>query len=173
MAQGPNGPTSNLKVEKFIETYKKTDKFGLSLGWTTNPKAVKDPKDEFTENHTKAMKAIVDKNVGNDSTDALNFPLRAVYAVNSQTLLKNFYDSMKETHPKVTYSIFSEKNDEFAAEELVKFVKLIGVENVYLIISDDLRNQLNLSNSAGALVQFGFLNLAMLIVVAIFRNGLH
>lgn len=171
MTEGPNGFFPKLPASEFIENYKKTDKFGLSLGWTTT--GAQDPKDEFTEQQTNAMKEIVDKNIGNGTDYALNFPIRAVYAVKSQTLLKNFYDSVKKDHAKVTYSIFSGKLDDVAADELGKFVKLIGVENVYLIINDNLRSQLNLGSGAAELVHFGLLNLAMLIVVAIFRNGLH
>lgn len=132
---------------------------------------MKDPKEGYTEDQTKAMKEIVDKNVGKEET--LNFPIRAMYAVQNQTTLKNFYDSVKKDHPKVTYSVYSKKNDHFKVDELQKFVKLIGVQNVHLIITDNLRNQLNLGNGASGLVQFGLLNLVMLVVVAILRNGLH
>lgn len=172
MTDGPGGSQPAIDAKSFLATYNQTTKFGLSLGWTTGWQ--KDPKEGYTEVQTKAMQEIVGKHVALGGEEALNFPIRALYAVKSQTFLKNFYDSVKKDHPKVTYSIFSSKNDKIAAKDLGDFVKLIGVENVYLILTEGERNQLNLGKSgASGLVQFGLLNLAMLIVVAIFRNGLH
>lgn len=140
------------------------------MGWTTEK--VDDPKG-YTEEHTKKMKYAVLQHVQNNTDEGLNFPLRALYVPKSATILKNLYNDLKNIHPKTTYSVYAVKDDKFEAKEVQDFVKLIGVDNVYLSLSDELRKKLDLSNGASGLVQFGLLNLATLAIVTIFRNGFH
>lgn len=171
---GPKGPKPPIDASEFIYTYNSTKNLGLSLGWTTY--RVAEIKEGYSEVEIQAMQHIVTAYVQSGSSEQLNFPLRAAYAVKSQQPLKNFFDNVKRDHPKVTYSIYTEQNDEIKPDELTAFVKLIGLDNVYLVINDELRKQLDLSGGNGSgkdkggaagLVQFGLLNLAMLIVVAI------
>lgn len=103
---------------------------------------------------------------------ALNFDIRAAIAVRDQKALQNFYKKFKDTNA-VTYTVWSVESDEVDAKELESFVKSIGVKNVYLIVSDELRKKLDLNNGASSLVQFGILNVAALAIATIFRNGLH
>lgn len=144
----------------------------MSLGWATD--FAKDPKEGYTEEHTKEMNEIVNKHVQPKMPESLNFPIRALYAVQNQTVLKNFYNNIKTNYnPKVTYTIWSAEGDDFDGKKVTEFVKLIGLENVYLSLKDDLLKKMNLGNGASSLVQFGLLNLATLVIVTIFRNGLH
>lgn len=173
MLIGPLGPPPNIDGKEFFEQFKKTDKCVLSLGSTTAD--LKEPKEGYTEVHTKRMKEFVVDNVKKNTDDVVvNFPLRSSYIQKSTTILKSFYDDVTKVHPKITFSIWSAKEDNFDAAEVQNFVKTIGVGNVHLILSDDSRKKLNLgTNGASGLVQFGLLNLITLVVVTIFRNGFH
>lgn len=149
-----------------------TVKCVLSLDWSTN--TATDPEHGYTEIDTKLMNDTVFKNVPKNMEESLNFPIRALYAVKNHTILKNFLDNMqKNINPKATYTIWSAKEDKFDGAEVTNFVNLIGTSNVYLSLSDELLKQVHLRNGASSLIQFGLLNLATLVVVTIFRNGLH
>jgi len=171
---GPNGNSPKFNAQDFIEQYKLTSKYVLSLGWVTSK--VDEPKDGYTAEHTKAMKAVVTDIIEkNKIEEPLNVPLRALYVPKSTTVLHNFFKEVKAIHPKLTYSIWSAKGDNFNAEEVQKFVNLIGIDNVYLSLLPEDRRKINLgvSNGASGLIQFGLLNLATLAVLTIFRNGLN
>lgn len=172
MVQGPQGQSPKLNAKEFIDRYIDTSKYVLSLGLTTQKAS--DPKDGYTEAHTKAMKALVVDNIQKAKIEEpLNVPLRAQYVPKSTTVLQNFFNDVKKLHPKFTFSIWSAKDDDFKADEIQNFVKLIGVDNVYLSLAKEKRDKLNLGNGASGLVQFGLLNLVTLAVVTIFRNGLN
>lgn len=170
--EGPNGK-GRLTVDhqKFIEEFKKTSNFVLSLGWTTDKS--EELNENYTDEHTEAMTKIIEEHQLHTLTKLpLNFDIRAAIAARSQTTLKNFYEKVKKTN-LATYTVWSKEDDEVDTNELKNFVKSVGIENVYLVLTDDLRSKLNLGNRASSLIQFGLLNLATLVIVTIFRNGLH
>lgn len=172
VTKGPNGGEAKIQADKFIGEYQRSSNNVLSLGWTT--KKSSDSKTGYTEEHTKAMTEIVTDIIKkNNIEEPLNVALRAVYIPESTTFLKNFFTETKKTHPKLTYSIWADKDDDFKHTEIQNFVQVIGVDNVYLSLTQDKRDKLNLGNGASGLVQFGLLNLVTLAVVTIFRNGLN
>lgn len=160
-----------MKADKFIKQYNRTIDQVLSLGWTTGWQ--EDPEKGYTEKQINAMTKILNENVQPNTNEGLNFPVRALYAIKDQTILKNFIENVRKTHPEATYSVWSGEDDKFDAGEVTKFVNLIGIDKVYLSLTDELRKQINLGNAASRLIQFGLLNLATLVIVTIFRNGLH
>lgn len=146
------------------------DKIVLSIGWTTNREL---SNSVYTEAHTNAMADIIKDNKLDKLHDlAINFPIRATFALRSRDVLKKFYEHVKKTNP-VTYTVWSRNEDKVNATELQQFIHSYGVENVYIDLPDDLRKKLNLDNSASSLVQFGLLNLIMVIIAHFFRNGFH
>jgi len=167
---GASGSAAPVDGLKFIDEAKKLDNIILSIGWKTIP--MKDPKEGYTNEHTKAMEDIL-KNSKITTPEykdvSLNFPINAFYAVKSKDILRTFYDIVKNTNP-VTFTVRSQKDDKVDAKELEAFIKSYGTEHIYMDLPDDLRNQINLSNGASSLVQFGLLNLITLAVVTIFRS---
>lgn len=146
------------------------DKVVLSIGWTTNRDT---PNSVYTEAHTNAMADVIKNNKLDKIPDlAINLPIRAAFAVKSRKVLKELYENVKKTKP-ITYTVWSKNEDKVNATELQQFINSYGVENIYIDLPDELRKKLNLGNGASSLVQFGLLNLIMLIVAHFFRNGFH
>lgn len=166
---GPGGELDVPPVPSnlFIEQVKKMDNVVLSIGWSTTQS-----EDVYKKKHIEAMEKILTDNKLN-TTDykdmSINFPIHAVHALKSQDVLKSFYDNVKKTNA-VAYTVRSRIGDIVDAEELKKFIKSYGIENIYIDLHDELQNKLNLGNGASTLVQFGLLNLITLFVVAIFRH---
>lgn len=168
MLQGPDAGAEppQLDAKEFVDEVKKMEKVVLSVGWTTsreNSNAV------YTAAHTNAMADVIKDN---RYRGAVNFPIRAAFAVKSQSVLKQLYDLIKLTNP-VTYTVWSKNEDKVNATELQSFILSYGVENVYIDLPNDLRNKLNLANGASSLTQFGLLNLIMLIIGHFIRNAFH
>lgn len=169
--QGPGSlaEVPPLDSKEFIDEVKKMDNAVISIGWTTN----RDKSSEvYTNAHTNAMADVVkDNKLDKISQFAINFPIRAALAVKSRNVLKQLYDHVKGKNP-VTYTVWSKNEDKVNATELEQFIASYGVENVYIDLPDDLRKKLNLANGASSVVQFGFLNLFMLIIAYSFQNGI-
>lgn len=168
--QGPGSlaEVPPLDSKEFIDEVKKMDNVVLSIGWTTN----RDKSNTvYTGAHTNAMADVVkDNKLDKIPNFAINFPICAAYAVKSRSVLKQLFDHVKEKNP-VTYTVWSRNEDKINATELTNFINSYGVENVYIDLPDDLRKKLHLSNGASALVQFGLLNLIMLVVARSIQNG--
>lgn len=170
--QGPDSGAEvpQLDAKEFVDEVKKMEKVVLSVGWTTNRQysnAV------YTSAHTNAMADVIkDNKLDKIPNFAINFPIRAAFAVKSQSALKQLYDLIKLTNP-VTYTIWSKNEDKVNATELQAFIQSYGVENVYIVLPPDLHKKLNLANGASSLMQFGLLNLIMLIIGHFFRNAFH
>lgn len=170
--QGPDSGAEvpTLDAKEFVDEVKKMDKVVLSVGWTTNRE---NSNSVYTSAHTNAMADVIkDNKLDKIPNLAVNFPVRAAFAVKSQAALKQLYDLIKTTNP-VTYTVWSKNEDKVNATELQTFIKSYGVENIYTDLPDDLRKKLNLANGASSLVQFGLLNLIMLIIGRFVRNGFH
>lgn len=172
MLQGP-GPTAevpSIDSKEFIDEVKKMEKVILSIGWTTGRD---DSNVVYTGADKNAMIDIITDNKLDKIHDlAINFPIRAALAVKSQNALKELFNEVKKTNP-VTYTVWSKNEDKVNATDLQHFINSYGVENIYIDLPDDLRRKLNLGNGASSLVQFGLLNLIMLIIAHFIRNGFH
>lgn len=166
----PGAEIPTLDAKEFVDEVKKMEKVILSVGWTTsreNSNAV------YTSAHTNAMADVIkDNKLDKIKTLAINFPIRAAFAVKSQDALRKLYDLIHVTNP-VTFTVWSKNEDKVNATELQTFIKSYGVENIYIDLPDDLRKKLDLSSGASSLVQFGVLNLIMLIIGHFIRNGFH
>lgn len=172
IVQGPGSVAEipPLDPKEFIDEVKKLDNVVLSIGWTTNRK---NSNSVYTEAHTNAMADVItDNKLDKIHNLAINFPIRASIAVKSQGVLRQLYDVVKEKNP-VTYTIWSKNEDKVNATELQQFINSYGIENIYIDLPDDLRKKLDLGNGATSLVQFGLLNLIMLIIAHFYRNGFH
>lgn len=171
--QGPGSlaEVPPLDSKEFIDEVRKMDNVVLSVGWTTNRDKANTV---YTGAHTNAMADVIkDNKLDKIPNFAINFPIRAVYAVKSRSVLKQLYDHVKEKNP-VTYTVWSKNEDKVNVTELQQFIESYGVENIYIDLPDDLRKKLNLSNGAASLVQFGFLNLIILIIIAhSIQNGFY
>lgn len=158
---------------QFIEEAKRMVNLVLSIGWKTywSPNS----EDVYTWAHTQGMKEII-KNTKINTPDykdvSINFPIRAAFALKSQALLRNFYEGAKKTNP-ITYTIQSLAGDIVDPQELQSFIFSYGVENVYIDLPKDLRDQMNLISGGSSLIHFGFLNSIMLIIGYFIRNGFH
>lgn len=175
-----NGPDSNknsppIDGDKFIEQVKKLNSnVVLSLGWARNISSTKNSDEGYSISHIEAMAAIINKNqilASDHKVMPINFPIRAVYALPSQDLLRELYNGAKTGNP-VTFTVQAAKGDAVHPIELQEFIKSYDVENIYIDLPDELRDQLNLGKSASSssLIQFGLLNLLTLIVVTVFWN---
>lgn len=166
----PGAEAPQLDAKEFVDEVKKMEKVVLCVGWTSsreNSNAV------YTAAHTNAMADVIkDNKLDKIPNFEVNFPIRAAVAVKSQSVLKQLYDLIKLTNP-VTYTVFSKNEDKVNTTELQAFIKSYGVENVYIDVPNDLRKKLNLANGASSLIQFGLLNLIMLIIGHFFRNAFH
>lgn len=172
MLQGPDAGAEvpELDAKEFVDEVKKMEKVVLSVGWTTNRE---NSNAVYTSAHTNAMADVIkDNKIDKIPNFAVNFPIRAAFAVKSQPALKQLYDLIKLTNP-VTYTIFGKNEDKVNATDLQAFIKSYGVENVYIDLPNDLRKKLNLANGAASLIQFGLLNSIMLIIGHFFRNASH
>lgn len=171
--KGPgNGNSTLIDGDKFIEQVKKLNsKFVLSVGWTADAKPTYS-EEGYSIPHMEAMAEVVGKTllVASDARAmAINFPIHAVHALQSQDLLEVLYSGVKKTNP-VTFTIQAAEGDDVDAMELQNFIKSYGVGNIYMDLPDELRNKLNLGNGASSLVRFGLLNLITLAVVTVFHN---
>lgn len=169
--QGPGSKTEvPLDSKEFIDEVKKMEKVILSLGWTTSREK---SNSVYTEAHTNAMADVIKDNKLDKLHELpLNFPIRAAFALKSRDVLKKFYDHLKKTNP-VTFTVWSRNEDKVNATELQGFIRSYGVENIYIDLPDDLREKLNLDSGASSLVQFGLLNMIMLIIAHFFQNSFH
>lgn len=171
--QGPDSGAEvpELDAKEFVDEVKKMERAVLSVGWTTNRV---NPNSVYTSAHTNAMADVIkDNKLDKIPNLAINFPIRAAFAVKSQAALKQLYDLIKLTNPVTTYTVWSRNEDKVNATELQTFIKSYGIENIYIDLPDDLRKKLNLGNGASSLVQFGVLNLIMLIIGHFIQNSFH
>lgn len=166
---GGNGGSRPVSPGRFIDQIKKLDNVVLSLGWSTIWDS--NSKDVYTKQHTVGMESILSY-TELDTPDykelPINFPINAAYALKSQDVLKSFYDRVKKTNA-VSYTLQSNKGDEVVIADLKKFIQSYGIENIYIDLSKDISSELNLSNSASAMLQFSLLNLITLFVVVLLR----
>lgn len=169
---GSKGNSTLIDGDKFIEQVKKMNSnVVLSVGWTENVRPTYS-EGGYSISQVQAMAEIIAKTAifASDFVPmAINFPIHAVYALKSQNLLIELYNGAKEINP-VTFTVYAAKGDDVNAMELQKFIKSYGVENIYMDLPDELRNKLNLGNSASSLVRFGLLNLITLAIVTVFHN---
>lgn len=85
------------------------------------------------------IKAIDENNV-NGSGHPITFPIRAIFA-NANTL-RHLYEHVRKN--KTTFTIWTGAGDTVNPKELENFIKLFGVDKVYLDVPDELRNGMNL-----------------------------
>lgn len=174
-AKGPgNGNSTLIDGDKFIEQVKKLNSnFVLSFGWTADVRPTYS-EEGYSTSHMQAMTQVIDKTllVASDARAfPLNFPIHAVYTLQSQDLLRELYNGAKRMYP-VTFTIQAAKGDDVDPIGLRNFIKSFGVGNIYMDLPDELRKQINLSqtNGASSLVRFGLLNLITLAAVTVFHN---
>lgn len=73
------------------------DNVVLSMGWKTYWSS--NSEDVYTFTHTDAMKDVIENtriNTPDYKDMPINFPIRAAFALKSQFVLRNFYDSVKK-----------------------------------------------------------------------------
>lgn len=182
VVQGPgsNGASAPIDGDKFIEQVKKLNSnIVLSVGWATDVRRV----DGYSISDIEAMAKMIERNrvfASDHKPMTINFPVRAVNAMQSQDLLHELYNGVNGINP-VTFTVQAAKGDDVDATELQKFIKTYGVERVYIDLPDELRNELNLGKTgktggagggggASSIAQFSLLNLVALAIVTVLRN---
>lgn len=139
---GPGGTATPVDVRRFIVAANKLEKSTLSIGWTTgwHPGSTA----SYTHDHINAMiKAIEDNNI-NGSGHPITFPIRAIFAITSNDTLRHLYEHIRKRNSETTFTIWTGAGDIVNPKELENFVKLFGVNKVYLDVPDELRNGMNL-----------------------------
>lgn len=172
---GSNKNSTPIDGDKFIEQVKKMNSnVVLSIGWYADVKPTYS-EEGYSTSHIEAMAQVIAKNLlfaSDYKPMAINFPIHAVYALQSQELLKELYNGAKTVNP-VTFTVQAANGDDIDAMELQKFIKSYGVGNIYIDLPDGLRKQLDLSNNnsnASSVVRLGLLNLITLAIVTVFHN---
>lgn len=102
----------------------------------------------------------------------ITFPIRAVFTgvMSEQSLERLFLHIKKISRTNVTMTIWSDENDEVDAQQLVKFIKLIGVDKVFVNVPEKVWSQMDFNSSANSLCQLSIINFVALSFVQFFRN---
>lgn len=124
----------------------------LSVRWVTCKQAL-DPTWGYDETVTGAMLTkLQNAKVHENKDQEINLFVRAHYAYKSKENLKKLFDKLHENNP-VTFTIYSDEQYWFSGsltdlkiDELKKAIEFFGFENVYLQVSDKIRDELKLYN---------------------------
>ncbi|XP_055295876.1 protein FAM151B-like isoform X2 [Sitodiplosis mosellana] len=143
----------------------------LSIGWTTE---LGKDKISYNQTYVDAMKKAIKESeipVGYPIT----FPVRAAIAAESKDSLKNLFDEVSKDKRKVTFTIWSGKNDTDLVDKdkLQDFINTFTVKKVYVDVPEDLESKLNLKSGAATFIKFGLFNLVAIAFAMFFRNGLY
>lgn len=139
---GPGGTATPVDARRFIIAAKKLGKVTLSIGWTTGwyPGSTA----SYTHDHTNAMIKAIEENNLNGSGHPITFPIRAIFAVKSDSTLRHLYEHVSKNNDQTTFTIWNGAGDAVNPKELETFIKAFGVDKVYLDVPDELRNGMNL-----------------------------
>ncbi|XP_055375793.1 protein FAM151B [Condylostylus longicornis] len=166
---GPGNP-QNPPVDalRFLKTAKEiSDNNTLSIGWTTD--LVTDTsKVKYEESQINQMISLIkDNGIVNRS---ITYPVRAVYAANSENELKDLLIKTAATNNNGTLSIWSADKDipSVNIKKLRDLILNIGVHQVYLDVPTGLERELRL-NSSGSL-KASFINFTIISIVLVFLS---
>lgn len=114
----------------------------MSIGWTTgwSPGSTA----SYTPDYTNAMIKAIEENNVDGSGHPITFPIRAIFAVKSDSTLRHLYEHVSKINDGTTFTIWTSAGDTVNPKELETFIKTFGIDKVYLDVPDELRNGMNL-----------------------------
>ncbi|XP_033326544.2 protein FAM151B isoform X1 [Megalopta genalis] len=149
-----------VNKDTFLNTVKVYKNVILSLGWTTTD-GKKDA--NYTDEDVNGMLKVVKDSQLNQSM--ITYAVRASAASVSHKQMENL---LKNTDSTLT--VWSGKNDTVDEQKLSELVKHIGVNKVYLDVTDELKNKLDLNGASGMTV--ATMTILGSLFVSLFLNGM-
>ncbi|XP_037960940.1 protein FAM151B isoform X2 [Teleopsis dalmanni] len=141
--KGPVDENETIPVDpqRFFMGCRKFKDAVISIGWTTFwREEITNP--FYTTDQVQQMLDVIKKFDIYNYGQKLTFPVRAVFAANSQTQLLELLISSSVTH-KVTLTIWSSPDDRVDVEKLWELICTIGVSRVYIDLPSDLAIKLD------------------------------